>query len=42
MTPEFWLNLQQHYDLEVARDNTDVSWIECLVEPWIAEEVHAD
>ncbi len=23
MTPEFWMNLQSHYDLEVARDTVD-------------------
>ncbi len=23
MTPEFWINLQSHYDLEVARDMAD-------------------
>lgn len=32
MTPEFWLNLQQRYDLEVARSGTDVSRVEQLVE----------
>ena len=26
-TPDFWLNLQQMYDLDVARANTDVSSI---------------
>jgi len=31
MTPEFWLNLQRTYDLEVARASTDVSSIEPLV-----------
>ena len=31
MTPEFWLNLQRMYDLEVARASTDVSSIEPLV-----------
>ena len=31
MTPEFWLNLQRMYDLEVARDSTDISSIEPLV-----------
>ena len=30
MTPEFWLNLQRMYDLEVARATTDVSSIELL------------
>ena len=33
MTPEFWLNLQRMYDLEVARATVDVSAIEPLVEP---------
>jgi len=23
MTPEFWMNLQSHYDLEIARDMAD-------------------
>ena len=32
MTPEFWLNLQRMYDLEVARAKTDLSAIEPLVE----------
>ena len=32
MTPEFWLNLQKMYDLEVARTSTDMSRIEPLVE----------
>ena len=32
MTPEFWLNLQRMYDLDVARATTDVSAIESLVE----------
>ncbi len=31
MTPEFWLNLQKMYDLELARASTDVSAIEPLV-----------
>ena len=31
-TPEFWLNLQRMYDLDVARAKTDVSAIEPLVE----------
>ena len=31
-TPEFWLNLQRMYDLDVARATTDVSGIEPLVE----------
>ena len=32
MTPEFWLNLQRMYDLEVARAKVDVSAIPPLVE----------
>ena len=32
MTPDFWLNLQRMYDLDVARGSTDVSVIEPLVE----------
>ena len=32
MTPDFWLNLQQMYALDVARAKTDVSTIEPLVE----------
>ncbi len=32
MTPDFWLNLQRMYDLDVARARTDVSAIEPLVE----------
>ena len=31
MTPEFWLNLQRMYDLDVARASTDTSGIEVLV-----------
>ena len=31
MTPEFWLNLQRMYDLDVARAKTDVTAIEPLV-----------
>ena len=31
MTPEFWLNLQRMYDLDVARAFTDTSVIEVLV-----------
>ena len=30
MTPEFWLNLQRMYDLDVARAATDTSGIEPL------------
>lgn len=33
MTPEFWLNLQRMYDLEVARASVDVDAIEPLIEP---------
>ena len=32
MTPDFWLNLQRMYDLDVARARTDVSNIKPLVE----------
>ena len=32
MTPEFWLNLQRMYDLDLARASTDTSAIEVLVE----------
>ncbi|MCE2449056.1 MAG: HigA family addiction module antidote protein [Candidatus Latescibacteria bacterium] len=32
MTPEFWLNLQRMYDLDLARASTDISTIESLVE----------
>ena len=32
MTPEFWLNLQRMYDLDIARASTDTSGIEILVE----------
>ena len=31
MTPEFWMNLQQRYDLEVARAGTDMGSITPLV-----------
>ena len=31
-TPEFWLNLQRMYDLDVARASTDIGAIESLVE----------
>ena len=31
MTPEFWLNLQRMYDLDLARASTDISTIEPLV-----------
>ena len=31
-TPDFWLNLQRMYDLDVARANSDLSAIEPLVE----------
>ncbi len=33
MTPDFWLNLQRSYDLEVARGRVDVSGIKPLVDP---------
>ena len=32
MTPEFWLNLQRMYDLDVARASTDTQAIKPLVE----------
>ena len=32
MTPEFWLNLQRMYDLDVARTTTDVDAIKSLTE----------
>ena len=32
MTPEFWLNLQRMYDLDVARTSTDTGSIEPLAE----------
>ena len=32
MTPEFWLNLQRMYDLDIALASTDTSAIESLVE----------
>lgn len=31
MTPDFWLNLQRMYDLDVARSRTGVSAVEPLV-----------
>lgn len=31
-TPDYWLNLQRMYDIDVARRTTDVSGIEPLVE----------
>ena len=31
MTPDFWLNLQRMYDLDVARSKTDLSHIRPLV-----------
>ena len=37
MTPDFWLNLQRMYDLDVARSSTDTSRIEPLVEASSAE-----
>ena len=30
-TPEFWLNLQRRYDLDVARDTLDIDVIEPLI-----------
>ena len=30
-SPEFWLNLQRMYDLDVARASTDVSEIQLLI-----------
>ena len=32
MTPEFWLNLQRMYDLDIARASTDTSAIKPLVD----------
>lgn len=32
MPPDFWLNLQRMYDLDLARTTTDTSAIEPLVE----------
>ena len=32
MTPEFWLNLQRMYDLDVARASFDTDSIKPLVE----------
>ena len=31
-TPDYWLNLQRMYDIDVARTTTDISNIEPLVE----------
>ena len=31
-TPEYWLNLQRMYDIDLARSTTDISDIEPLVE----------
>ncbi len=31
MTPEFWLNLQRMYDLDLARASTDTSAIQPLI-----------
>ena len=31
-TPEYWLNLQRMYDIDLARSTTDISNIEPLVE----------
>ena len=32
MTPEFWLNLQRMYDLDLARASTDTSAIKPLID----------
>ena len=32
MTPEYWLNLQRVYDLDIARATTDTSAIQLLAE----------
>ena len=32
MTPEFWMNLQRMYDLDVARASTDISDIEPMAQ----------
>ncbi len=32
MTPDYWLNLQRMYDLDIARAKTDISAIEPLIE----------
>ncbi len=32
MSPEFWMNLQRMYDLDVARASTDTSFIQPLIE----------
>ena len=32
MTPEFWLNLQRMYDLDIARASTDTSAIQPLID----------
>ena len=32
MTPEFWLNLQRMYDLDIARASTDTSAIKPLID----------
>ena len=36
-TPDYWLNLQRMYDIDLARTTTDVSNIEPLVEVPVAE-----
>ena len=33
MTPETWMNLQKHYELELAKISTDTSFIVPLVPP---------
>ena len=38
MTPDFWLNLQRMYDLDVARSSTDTSAIQPLFEASSTED----
>ncbi len=33
MSPEFWLNLQRMYDLEIARATVDLDSIDVLIDP---------
>ncbi len=33
MNPEFWLNLQRMYDLEIARATVDLGSIDVLIDP---------
>ena len=42
MTPDFWLNLQRMYDLDVARSSIDTSAIQPLVEASPAGDGRAD